>query len=50
MVDPQKIEAVKNNVHPSFVKVVRSFMGRARYHQFVKKISSISTDLSNVTK
>ncbi|WMV24309.1 hypothetical protein MTR67_017694 [Solanum verrucosum] len=46
MVDPQKIEAVKNLVRPSSVTQVRSFVGLASYYrQFVKKIASIATHL-----
>ncbi|WMV54143.1 hypothetical protein MTR67_047528 [Solanum verrucosum] len=51
MVDPQKIEAVKNWVRPSSVTKVRSFMGLASYyHRFVKNFASIATHLTNLTK
>ncbi|WMV41338.1 hypothetical protein MTR67_034723 [Solanum verrucosum] len=51
MVDPQKIEAVKNWVWPSSVTEVRSFVGLASYyHRFVKNFDSIATQLTNLTK
>ncbi|WMV45798.1 hypothetical protein MTR67_039183 [Solanum verrucosum] len=51
MVDPQKIQAVKNWVWPSSVTEVRSFVGLASYyHQFVKNFASIATQLTNLTK
>ena len=50
MVDPSKIEAVKNWVRPSNVTEVRSFVGLARYyHRFVKGFSSIASQLTNLT-
>lgn len=49
MVDPQKIEAVKNWVRPSSITKVRSFMGITSYYQqFVKNFTSISTHLTRL--
>ncbi|WMV51117.1 hypothetical protein MTR67_044502 [Solanum verrucosum] len=51
MVDPQKIEVVKNWVQPSSMTEVRSFVGLASYHRrFVKNFASIAIHLSNLTK
>ncbi|WMV13700.1 hypothetical protein MTR67_007085 [Solanum verrucosum] len=51
MVDPQKIEAVKNWVWPSSVTEVRSFVGLASYyHLFVKNFASIAMHLTRLTK
>ncbi|WMV46238.1 hypothetical protein MTR67_039623 [Solanum verrucosum] len=51
MVDPQKIEVVKNWARPSSVTEVRSFVGLASYyHQFVKNFAAIATHLTNLTK
>ncbi|WMV24152.1 hypothetical protein MTR67_017537 [Solanum verrucosum] len=51
MVDPQKIEVVKNWVRPSSVIEVRSFVGLASYYQwFVKNITSVATHLTRLTK
>ena len=51
MVDPQKIEAVKNWVRPSSVTEVKSFVGLASYyHRFVKNFASIATHFTNLTK
>ncbi|KAH0655234.1 hypothetical protein KY285_030116 [Solanum tuberosum] len=51
MVDPQKIEAVKNWVRPSSVTEVKSFVGLASYYRrFVKNFASIATHLTNLTK
>ncbi|WMV41651.1 hypothetical protein MTR67_035036 [Solanum verrucosum] len=48
MVDPQKIEAIKNWVQFSSVTEVRSFVGLASYYrQFVKNFTSIATHLKN---
>ncbi|WMV33203.1 hypothetical protein MTR67_026588 [Solanum verrucosum] len=50
-VDPQKIEAVKNWIWPSFVTEVRSFVGLASYYRrFVKNFVSIPTHLTILTK
>ena len=51
MVDPSKIEAVKNWVRPTHVTEVRSFVGLASYYrQFVKGFSSVASQLTNLTK
>ncbi|WMV49778.1 hypothetical protein MTR67_043163 [Solanum verrucosum] len=51
IVDPQKIEAVKNWVWPRSVTKVKSFVGLASYYRrFVKKFTSIATHLTNLTK
>ncbi|WMV59039.1 hypothetical protein MTR67_052424 [Solanum verrucosum] len=51
MVDPQKIEEVKNWVRPSFVTELTSFVGRATYYcRFVKNFASIATHLTRLTK
>ncbi|XP_015169217.1 uncharacterized mitochondrial protein AtMg00860-like [Solanum tuberosum] len=51
MVDPQKIEAIKNYVRPSFMTEVRSFMGLdSNYRWFVKNIASIAMHFTSVTK
>ena len=51
MVDPQKIEAVKNWVRPSSVIEVRSFVGLASYyHRFMKNFASNATHLTRLTK
>ncbi|KAH0646659.1 hypothetical protein KY284_034543 [Solanum tuberosum] len=51
MVDPQKIEAVKNWVRPSSMTEVRSFVGLASYYRrFMKNFASIATHLTNLTK
>ena len=51
MVDPSKIETVKNWVRPTNVSEIRSFVGLASYHhRFVKGFSSIASQLKNLTK
>ena len=51
MVDPSKIEIVKNWVRPTNVSEIRSFVGLASYyHRFVKGFSSIASQLTNLTK
>ncbi|WMV14744.1 hypothetical protein MTR67_008129 [Solanum verrucosum] len=51
IVDPQKIEAVKNWVRPSSVTEVRSFVGLANYYRrFVKNFVFIATHMTNLTK
>ncbi|WMV07946.1 hypothetical protein MTR67_001331 [Solanum verrucosum] len=51
MVDPQKIEAVKNWVLPSSMTEVRSFVGLASYYrQFVKNFAFIATHLTLTKK
>ncbi|WMV32019.1 hypothetical protein MTR67_025404, partial [Solanum verrucosum] len=51
MVDPQKIEMVKNWVRPSSVTEVRSFVGIASYYRrFMKNFVSIATHLTRLTK
>ena len=49
MVDPSKIEVVKNWVRPTNVTEVRSFVGLASYYRrFVKGFSSIASQLTNL--
>ena len=51
MVDPSKIETVKNWVRPTNVSETRSFVGLASYYcRFVKGFSSIASQLTNLTK
>ncbi|WMV42470.1 hypothetical protein MTR67_035855 [Solanum verrucosum] len=51
MVDPQKIEAVRNLVRSSSVTEIKSFGGPTSYYrQFVKNFTSIATQLTNLTK
>ncbi|WMV08141.1 hypothetical protein MTR67_001526 [Solanum verrucosum] len=51
MVDPQKIEEVKNCVLTRFVTEVTSFVGLASYYRrFVKNFALIVTHLKNLTK
>ena len=51
MVDPSKIETVKNWVRPTNVSEIRSFVGLASYYRrFVKGFSSIASQLTNLTK
>ena len=51
MVDPSKIEAVKSWVKPTNVAEVRSSVGLASYYRrFVKGLSSIASQLTNLTK
>ena len=51
MVDPSKIETVRNWVRPTNVSEVRSFVGLASYyHLFVKGFSSIASQLTSYTK
>ncbi|WMV18534.1 hypothetical protein MTR67_011919 [Solanum verrucosum] len=51
MIDPRKIEAVKNKVRPSSVIEVWSFVGLAiYYHRFVKKYAFVTTHLTRLTK
>ncbi|WMV43228.1 hypothetical protein MTR67_036613 [Solanum verrucosum] len=51
MVDPQKIEVVKNWARPSSVTEVRSFVEIASYYRrFVKNFAYISTHLKKLTK
>ena len=51
MVDPSKIETVKNWVRPTNVSEIRSFVGLSSYYRrFVKGFSSIASQLTNLTK
>ena len=51
MVDPSKIEAVKNWVGPTNVTEVRRFISLdSFYRRFVKGFSSVSSQLKNLTK
>ena len=51
MVDPSKIETVKNWVRPINVSEIRSFVGLDTYYRrFVKGFSSIASQLTNLTK
>ena len=51
MVDPSKIETVKNWVRPTNVSKIRSFVGLASYYRrFVKGFSFIASQLMNLTK
>ena len=51
MVDPSKIETVKSWVRPTNVSEIRSFVGLASYYRrFVKGLSSIASQLTNLTK
>ena len=51
MVDPSKIEAVKNWERPTNVSEVRSFVGLASYYRrFVKGFSSIASQLTSLIK
>ena len=51
MVDPSKIETVKNWVRPTNVSEIKSFVGLASYYRlFVKGFSSIASQLMNLTK
>ncbi|WMV24458.1 hypothetical protein MTR67_017843 [Solanum verrucosum] len=51
MVDPKKIEAVRNWVRPSSVTKIRSFVGLASYYcRFVKNFAYIATHLTSLTK
>ena len=51
MVDPSKIETVKNWVRPTNVSKIRSFVGLASYYcRFVKGFSSNASQLTNLTK
>ena len=48
MVDPSKIDTVKNWVRPTNVSEVRSFVGLASYYRrFVKRFSSVASQLTN---
>ncbi|XP_069154349.1 uncharacterized mitochondrial protein AtMg00860-like [Solanum lycopersicum] len=51
MVDPSKIEAVKNRERPTNLTEIRSFVGLASYYRrFVKGFSSIAAQLTNLSK
>ncbi|WMV45476.1 hypothetical protein MTR67_038861 [Solanum verrucosum] len=51
IVDPQKIEAVKNWVWPCSVTEVRSFVGLSNYYQlFVKNVASTSMHFTRMTQ
>ena len=49
MVDPSKIETVKNWVRPTNVSKIRSFVGLASYYRrFVKGFSSIASQFDEL--
>ena len=51
MVDPKKIEAVKDWARPTSVTEIRSFVGLASYYRrFVKGFSSIASHLTRLTQ
>ena len=51
MVDPSKIETVRNWVRPTNVTEVRSFVGLASYYRrFAKGLSSVASQLTILTK
>ena len=51
MVNPSKIETVKNWVRPTNGSEIRSFVGLASYYRrFVKGFASIASQLTNLTK
>ena len=51
MVDPSKIETVRNWVRPTNVSEIRSFVGLAsHYRRFVKGFYSITSQLMNLTR
>ena len=51
MVDPSKIETIRNWVRPTNVTEVRSFVGLASYYRrFVKGFSSVASQLTNLIK
>ena len=51
MVDPKKIEAVRDTVRPASVTEIRSFLGLAGYYRrFVEGFSSIASPLTTLTQ
>ncbi|KAH0776811.1 hypothetical protein KY290_008222 [Solanum tuberosum] len=51
MIDPEKIEAVRNWAQPSSMTEIKSFVGFASYYRrFVKNFASIATHLTGLTK
>ena len=51
LVDPSKIEAVKNWPRPASVSEVRSFLGLASYYRrFVEGFSKIAVSLTELAK
>ena len=51
MVDPSKIETVRNWVRPTNVSEIRSFVGLASYYRrFVKGFSKLATPLTHLTR
>ena len=49
MVDPKKIEAVRDWVRPTSVTEIRSFLGLAGYYRrFVEGFSSIASPLTRI--
>ena len=51
MVDPKKIEAVRDWVRPTSFTEIRSFLGLASYYRwFVEGFSSIASPLTRLTQ
>ena len=51
MVDPKKIEAVRDWVRPASVTEIQSFLGLAGYYRrFIEGFSSIASPLTRLTQ